>query len=287
MMKEKERLPKKHMKKFLAAGAVVLALAGIIIDSRFRLTVSEYTLSFDKLPESFRGFRIVQLSDLHMMQFGEDNSRLLSLVSEQRPDIIVLTGDFINRSNGSRPQAGKLRPFLRSLSELAPCFFVSGNHDWASGEIYGLAELLDECGIDYLRNEYILLEHDGDSVVLAGAEDPNGWADMPKPPEFIDSVRQENPDKFLILLGHRDNWMDRYPDLDADLIFCGHGHGGVVRLPFIGGVFGTEFNLFPKYDGGVFNNGNYDLVVSRGLGNANPIPRFLNPPEIVTVILEK
>lgn len=283
----KERLPKKHTKKFLAAGAVVLALAGIIIDSRFRLTVSEYTLNYDRLPESFRGFRIVQLSDLHMMQFGEDNSRLLSLVSEQGPDIIVLTGDFMNRSGGDGFQAEELRPFLRSLSEIAPCFFVSGNHDWASGEIYDFAEILDECGIDYLRNEYILLEHDGDSVVLAGAEDPNGWADMPKPPEFIESVRQEHPDEFLILLGHRDNWLNRYPDLDVDLIFCGHGHGGIVRLPLIGGLLGTDFRFFPKYDGGVFNEGNYDLVVSRGLGNSNPVPRFLNPPEIVTVILEK
>lgn len=277
----------RRRKKILAAGAIALALAGIIIDSRFRLTVSEYTLSCDKLPDSFRGFRIVQLSDLHMMQFGEDNSRLLSLVSEQKPDIIVLTGDFINRSRTAGAQSEKLRPFLRSLSETAPCFFVSGNHDWASGELPAFAELLEDCGVDYLRNEYILLEHDGDSIVLAGAEDPNGWADMPKPPEFIESIRQENPDKFLILLGHRDNWLDRFPNLDVDLIFCGHGHGGVVRLPLIGGVFGTECNLFPKYDGGVFSNGNYDLVVSRGLGNANPIPRFLNPPEVVTVILDK
>lgn len=279
--------PKNSKKKFLAAGAIVLALAGIIIDSRFRLTASEYILSFDRLPESFRGFRIVQLSDLHMMQFGEDNSRLLSLVSEQKPDIIVLTGDFINRRRSTGTQTKILRPFLRNLSEIAPCFFVSGNHDWASGELPAFSELLDDCGIDYLRNGYILLEHDGDSIVLAGVEDPNGWADMPKPPKFIEKVRQENPDKFLILLGHRDYWLKKYPDLDVDLIICGHGHGGVVRLPIIGGLLGTDFKLFPKYDGGVFNEGNYDLVVSRGLGNSNPIPRFLNPPEVVTIILEK
>lgn len=283
----KERLPKKHRKKILAAGAVVLTLAGLIIDSRFRLTVSEYTLNYDKLPDNFRGFRIVQLSDLHMMEFGEDNSRLLSAVAEQGPDIIVLTGDFMNRTGGDGAQAGELRPFLRSLSKIAPCFFVSGNHDWASGEIFDLAEVLEDCGIDYLRNEYIPLERNGDSIVLAGVEDPNGWADMPKPPEFIDIVRQEYPDEFLILLGHRDNWLGKYPDLDVDMIFCGHGHGGVVRLPIIGGLLGMDFKFFPEYDGGVFNGGKYDLVVSRGLGNSNPIPRFLNPPEIVTVILEK
>lgn len=269
-------------------GAIALILAALIADSRFRLTVSEYTLGSGRLPEPFRGFRIVQLSDLHMAEFGRDNEKLLAAVYGQKPDVIVLTGDFINRrsKSGPEPQGEKLRDFLSRLSEIAPCYFVSGNHEWASGELPSFARVLSDCGISYLKNEYVLLEREGETIVLAGAEDPNGRADMPSPHELIERVRDEQGDKYTVLLGHRDNWLTKYPQLDVDLVFCGHGHGGIVRLPFIGGLLGTEMNLFPEYDGGVFNEGGYDMVVSRGLGSNVPIPRFLNPPEIVTVVLE-
>lgn len=282
------RASRKRRRRLLTAGAVALIAAVIIADSRWRITSAEYDLSYENLPESFCGFRIVQLSDLHMMQFGRDNRLLLEAVRKQRPDIIVMTGDFINRSGKSDgPQGEKLTGFLSELSQLAPCYYVSGNHDWASGELADFAQILSDCGICYLKNQYVLLERDGESIILAGAEDPNGRADMPTPYQFIQRVREEQGDKFTVLLGHRNNWPKRYPLLDVDLIFCGHSHGGIVRLPFIGGLLGTEMNLFPKYDKGVFNEGRYDMVVSAGLGNSAPVPRFLNPPQLVTVVLDK
>ncbi len=282
-MAKKQKKKKRVVLKVMLC--LLLIMGAIIIDSCCRLTVSEFDLSYGNLPESFDGFRIVQLSDLHSAQFGKDNERLLSAVRKQKPDIIVLTGDFINRSGENKNQAEKLRTFFENLSQIAPCYFVSGNHEWASNELPQLADVLEQSGIMYLRNEFVPLEKGGDTIILAGVDDRNGWADMTRPNELISEIRQEYPESFIAFLGHRDDWLKKYPDLDVDIVFSGHAHGGVVRLPFVGGVFSTEYDLFPEYDAGVYNEGTYDLVLSRGLGNFNIIPRFLNPPEIITCTL--
>ena len=279
---------KRRRRTLLIILALAIALAAIVIDSANRLTVTSFELSYENLPASFDGFKIVQLTDLHLHQFGEDNWRLVERVAEEKPDIIVLTGDFINRRlvDAQMGQSEELRVFFKTLSELAPCYFVSGNHEWASGEIDSLAAILDEAGIRYLRNEYVRLEKQGESIILAGVEDPNGPVDMLKPDALVKNLHEEYPQSFVVFLGHRDNWLQKYPTLDVDLIFSGHAHGGVVRLPFIGGIFSTEYELFPRYDAGLYNEGSYDFVLSRGLGNFNIIPRFLNPPEIVSATLQ-
>lgn len=282
----KSKLKKRRWPLVLLIIAVILT--AIVLDSRLRLTVTEYQLGYNNLPESFNGYRIVQLSDLHLQQFGADNERLLNKVKAQNPDLIVLTGDFINRNTSGEDlnQSVSLRAFFEELAPIAPAYFVTGNHEWASGEQAELESILTAAGIKCLKNEFTLLERGGDQIVLAGVDDPNGPADMTTPTELVSNIRESCPESFVVFLGHRDDWLERYPMLDVDIIFCGHAHGGIVRLPFAGGVLGTSFNLFPKYDAGVFNEGGYDMVLSRGLGNNVPVPRFLNPPQIVTVILQ-
>ncbi|MBP8641109.1 MAG: metallophosphoesterase [Oscillospiraceae bacterium] len=280
--------PKKKKHKGLAVtGAILLLTAAVFLDSRFRIVDTEYSLYYENLPQSFDGYRVVQLSDLHTAQFGEDNDKLINDVTEQNPDIIVITGDLLVRhmekTNGEQTQA--MKPLLEELTEIAPCYFVSGNHEWASGEISELTALLEQLNIIYLKNEFVIIEKGGESIVLAGVEDPNGPADMMKPDELAGIISRNYPDKYIMLLAHRNNWLEKYPDLPVDTILCGHAHGGIVRLPLVGGILGTEMDFLPKYDAGVFNEGNYDLVVSRGLGGQ--IPRFLNNPELVTVVLKK
>ena len=280
--------PKKKKHRGIALTAAILLLtAAVFLDSRYRIVDTEYSLYYEKLPQSFDGYRIVQLSDLHTAQFGENKENLISVVTEQNPDIIVITGDLLIRHavKTSGEQTKAIRPFLEELSQIAPCYFVSGNHEWASGEISDLTSLLSELDIVYLNNEFVLLEKGGESIVLAGVEDPNGLADMMKPDELVATISNNYPDKYTLLLAHRNNWLTKYPDLPVDTILCGHAHGGIVRLPLVGGVLGTEMDIFPKYDAGIFNEGSYDMVVSRGLGGQ--IPRFLNNPEVVTVILKK
>jgi predicted MPP superfamily phosphohydrolase len=279
--------PKKSKHHGLTVLFLIIAIVALLtLDSRYRLVATEYELSYSNLPTSFDGYRIVQLSDLHMKDFGD---KLPELVAEKEPDIIVLTGDFLNMRTKATEglQTEKLRPILESLAKIAPCYFVSGNHEWASGEMSELTALLEELDIKYLRNEFVLLEKGDDSIVLAGVEDPNGPADMIKPDKLMQIIYENYPDKYKVLLAHRNDWMIKYPNLPVDTLLCGHAHGGIIRLPFMGGVFGTEMGFFPKYDSGVFNEDNYDMVLSRGLGGYSIPPRFLNNPEVVTVILKK
>ena len=154
------------------------------------------------------------------------------------------------------------------------------------GMAYTLFETLEGAGAVCLRNEHLRLERGGGSIVLAGVDDPNGPADMAEPDEFVASLREEEPDSFVLLLAHRAYWAERYPGLDVDLILCGHTHGGIVRLPFVGGLAASNMGLFPEYDAGLFELPSYTLFISRGLGNSVPLPRFLNTPEIVSISLK-
>lgn len=257
---------------------LLLLLAVLLADSAGRVVVSEYTLSSSRLPENFDGFRIVQLSDVHGARFGEDNRILLEKVRDAMPNIVAITGDLIDEDTDMAVVDG----LLGGLVKIAPVYFVSGNHEWGDGDFDALRVLLEKHGVTYLQNEHLLLERGEDAIVLAGVEDPNGWKAMPTPDEVVDMIKEQN---FTVLLGHRNYWVEEYPALAVDLILCGHAHGGIIRIPFIGGVIGTGRELFPDYVDGAFESGRYTMIVSRGLGSA-PIPRFLNNPEIVCVTLK-
>lgn len=264
---------------------LVAIAAALLLLSKYGLSVTRLSLEFENLPRGFDGFKIVQLSDLHGSEFGQDNARLIEAVEKEEPDIIALTGDFLDEGKAGRelPALGAL---VAELIKLAPVYFVSGNHDWASGASSELFEMLTAAGVVCLRNDFVYLERGGDVLVLGGVDDPNGPADMETPDEFVARLRSEAPGAFTLLLAHRAYWAERYPELDVDLILCGHTHGGIVRLPFLGGVAGTNFALFPEYDAGLFETGAYKLYISRGLGNSVPLPRFLNTPELVSITLK-
>ena len=267
------------------AALIVLALLGAgMLLSKYGLGVTRLELGLEGLPEGFDGFRIVQLSDLHGSRFGEGNARLIEKVRAEEPELIALTGDFLDEGKTER-ELPELEALVRELAAIAPVYFVSGNHDWASGEAYTLFETLEAAGAVCLRNEYLRLERGGDSIVLAGVDDPNGPAEMAEPDEFVAQLRKEAPEDFVLLLAHRAYWAERYPELDVDLILCGHTHGGVVRLPFVGGLAASNMGLFPEYDAGLFELPGYTLFISRGLGNSVPLPRFLNTPELVSITL--
>ncbi|HBD86059.1 MAG TPA: phosphoesterase [Clostridiales bacterium] len=264
--------------------ALLIICAALLLLGKYGLSVTRYTLSSDRLPDSFEGFRIVQLSDLHGSEFGADNKRLVRAVADESPDIIVMTGDFIGKNQNYLPG---LKILVDQLVTIAPVYFVSGNHDWASGEIEDLADMLANAGVTYLKNEYLPLTRGGESILLCGVEDPNGRADMIRPDELVDIINKDFPDSFVVLLGHRNYWITKYPELKVDIIFCGHSHGGIIRIPGVGGLLGTSGELLPRYDAGLFESGRYVMIVSRGLGNSISVPRFANTPEIVTLTLNK
>ncbi len=268
--------------KFIIALVLIALMATLILDSNCRIVVTEHSIASERLPESFEGFTIVQLSDIHGRKFAKDNARLVEKVEEAQPDIIAITGDIA----GGETNLEIIDSLLERLTKIAPTYYVSGNHEWGGKRIEELENIFASRGVCYLRNEYVLLEREEDSIVLCGVEDPNGYFDMPKPDEVVERLSEEQGESYRILLGHRNYWRKKYPRLDVDLIFCGHAHGGLVRLPYIGGVLGTDFSLFPEDVDGALESGRYTMVVSRGIGNSAPIPRILNNPEIVVVKLE-
>lgn len=269
-------------KVFIIFFALLLIMAALLADSNLRIVVTEHALSSTRLPESFHGFTIVQLSDVHGKSFGEENSRLLDKTAAAEPDIIALTGDL---ADGDTDMA-VIDSLLAGLVKIAPVYYISGNHEWGEGLMPQLEELFARHGVTYLSNEYVLISSGSEEIVLAGVEDPNSWSEMPTPEEVVDIILEEQGDKYTLLLGHRNYWAEKYPELEVDIIMCGHAHGGVIRLPFVGGVLGTGFELFPEHVDGVVESGRYSMVVSRGLGNSAGIPRFLNNPEIVVLKLQ-
>lgn len=277
---------KKHRGRGCLTALIILALiaaaaAFLIKDSRDDLEISRYEVKSQKLPESFDGFKIVQLSDLHGAEFGEDGMGLVEKVKELEPDIIALTGDFVT-DEGDLAAVEKL---AARLTELCPVYFISGNHEFGSGLAVKVRNILERAGVKYLSNEYLTISRGEDGILLGGVEDPLAYADMLSPDELAQKMNDAAPDAFKILLGHRNYWMTEYPELPVDLIFCGHAHGGLIRIPGVGGLIGTDRRLFPDFDAGQFNNGRYTLIVSRGLGNSVSIPRVFNRPEIVCVEL--
>lgn len=279
---------KKHRGRGCLTALIILALiaaaaAFLIKDSRDDLEISRYEVKSQKLPESFDGFKIVQLSDLHGAEFGEDGMELVEKVKELEPDIIALTGDFVT-DEGDLAAVEKL---AARLVKLCPVYFVSGNHEFGSGLAVKVRNILERAGVKYLSNEYLTISRGEDGILLGGVEDPLAYADMLSPDELAQKMNDAAPDAFKILLGHRNYWMTEYPELPVDLIFCGHAHGGLIRIPGVGGLIGTDRRLFPDFDAGEYNNGRYTLIVSRGLGNSVSIPRVFNRPEIVCVELTR
>lgn len=279
---------KKHRGRGCLTALIILALiaaaaAFLIKDSLEDLEISRYEVNSQKLPESFDGFKIVQLSDLHGAEFGEDGMELVDKVGSLEPDMIALTGDFIT-DEGDLAAVEKL---AARLVKLCPVYFISGNHEFGSGLAVKVRNILERAGVKYLSNEYLTISRGEDEILLGGVEDPLAYADMLSPDELAQKMNDAAPDAFKILLGHRNYWMTEYPELPVDLIFCGHAHGGLIRIPGVGGLIGTDRRLFPDFDAGEYNNGRYTLIVSRGLGNSVSIPRVFNRPEIVCVELTR
>lgn len=260
---------------------LVLTAAALTADSRFHLQTSEYALSFLSLPEALDGYRIVLLSDLHGASYGRDNRRLARAVQALQPDLIALCGDFAD-SAGQLPATASL---LRQLHGLCPIAWVSGNHDWAGGALPALRRILDRYGVLRLENRFLSLDWNGARLILAGVEDPNGPADMIRPEALAAQLREEYPEDFVLWLAHRNDWLEREATLPVDLILCGHAHGGVIRLPFVGGLIGTGRRLGARFESGVYRSGGTTMLVSRGLGRSSPVPRLFNRPEIVLVVL--
>ena len=277
---------KRRLPGFLLFLALAVLAALFLRWDNTALQTTYFDPVFADLPEGFDGCRIAVLSDLHGAEFGENNQELFAAVAQESPDYIVYLGDLEDHYRG--PAAGYAETVAAGLTAVAPTYYVTGNHEWAIGDVPALKERLTSCGVTVLSNQFLTLEQNGDTLVLAGIDDPNGYADQKTPEELATEVYAAQGDPFWLLLAHRnDHFASRYSLLGADLVLSGHGHGGIIRLPFTDGLLSTDRTFFPSYTAGLYEENGSCLFVTRGLGNSGPTFRLFNRPEVAVVTLYK
>lgn len=265
----------------LIALCLFIIIAGITWwYSNYTIDKEDITVSSDRLPAAFDGFRVVEIADLHGKEFEGD--LLLRAVRDSEPDIITLNGDI----SDDESQYTYIEELLTALCDIAPTFYVTGNHEWSLPDIKEFLELVESCGVRVLANDYVTIGKDGEKIVLAGVHDPCGPYDMKTPEELVRQIRAEQGEgAYILMLAHRNDELDMWTELGADTVLVGHGHGGIIRIPFIGGLIDTDRSLFPEYTYGLFTEGRTSMMVSRGLGNSVVNFRILNPPHLPTIVL--
>ncbi len=245
----------------------------------FTVCLRAYELRSPALPPGFEGLRVAQITDLHGCERLYDG--VLRRTREAKPDLIALTGDLTDAED----QWPALEPLLQELTEIAPCFYVSGNHEWADLEPEPLFRRIAAAGVRVLRNEWVLLERGGDRLALVGFEDPNGYADMITPGALCEAVRAETG-ACILALCHRPGQFPALAEGGCSLVLSGHLHGGLIRLPVLGGLV-SPGGWLPDWDKGIFTLGDSVMLVSPGLGGSGGVPRFLNRPEVSVAVLGK
>mgnify|MGYP002516554763 FL=1 len=281
-------------KQILTKKKIICVLAGILLVlivwtawGNTALERNTYTISSRELPDAFDGYRIAQVSDLHNAEFGEGNQRLLKMLREAEPDMIAITGDLIDSRKTNIVVA---LAFAKEAVKIAPCYYVSGNHEARVSEYQDLKTGLEEAGVTVLDDAQVKIEVSGESITVIGVNDPSFHADyLTSDAEVMDRKLSELSSEdagFTILLSHRPELFDTYVAHDMDLVLTGHAHGGQFRLPLIGGLIAPNQGLFPKYDAGLYSDGSTNMIVSRGLGNSIIPFRFNNRPEVVLIELK-
>lgn len=270
------------------------------------ITVHTYTHLNKSIPDGFDGFRIVQLTDVHSVRNETQGEKIYAAILEQEPDVICVTGDLVDSryyaSHGPEGEALTLA-LMEKLVKLAPVYWVYGNHemillDDPQNNVFRVA--LQEIGVQIINNDTVrhTLESSDEVIYIGGIQDPSTlykdyrYAFLSNNGERMEamldvvSVGVRNDD-FLVLLSHRPEYLEMYDQYPIDLCLTGHAHGGQFRIPFLGGVYAPGQGFFPKYTAGLYATDDLEMYVGTGVGNSAIPIRIFNPPEILTIILEK
>lgn len=278
-------------KKFIFLAVVAIVLVALVIWIAWGNTALElntYTVSSAKLPQSFDGYRIAHVSDLHNAEMGKDNEKLLTILRDADPDMIAITGDLIDSRSTNVEIALN---FIREAVKIAPCYYVTGNHEARVNEYDELKSGMEAAGVIVLEDARTEISLEDEAITLIGVNDPSYQTDyLFGDSETVMNTKLEalhsEKDGFTLLLSHRPELFDTYVDQDVDLVLSGHAHGGQFRLPFIGGLVAPNQGLFPEYDAGIYTEGNTNMLVSRGVGNSILPFRINNRPEVILIELQ-
>lgn len=286
----------KIKKIILSILIVFFCLIGIeIIVSNNVIEVTNYEVINNKLPQEFNNYKIIQLSDIHSKEFGKENQKLIEKIEKENPDCIVLTGDMVNATDTNFESLYQL---VKKLTQKYPVYFIEGNHeqDLKQNVLQELLQKIQKEDVIVLDNEKKEIEKQGSHINIYGL-----WYNL----RYYRDIRNEyqkdyyfseekikellgeaKNNEFNLLLTHNPMYVDSYTKWGADLTLTGHVHGGMIRLPFVGGIFSPERNFFPLYDAGKYTANEKEMIVSRGIGNGKNGFRFLNNPEVVSITLK-
>lgn len=276
----------RHTKRWKAGALALAAGAALCVGAVWALQgelgVTRYELSLPEGLEGLDGLKIAQISDVHS---ADIRGELQTALREAAPDLIVFTGDLVNREDRDLSCALSLAAMA---AQIAPAYYAPGNHEADNPCYPELREGLEEAGITVLENESVQLWYRGARVNIIGL------LDLAFHPQGRTAAREELPGLIQdlsvhgalnVVLSHRPSLMEEYEESGADLVFSGHAHGGQVRMPLIGPLFAPDEGALPDYTAGTYLAGETWVVVSRGLGNGTPFPRLWNAPELVVVTM--
>lgn len=250
------------------------------------LQTSNYTVENENIPEAFDNYKIIQISDYHNVKSNKLNNDLVKSIKDEKPNIIVITGDLID---SRRTDVNAALSFLEKIKEIAPCFYVTGNHEAAIKEYSKIKPKIAEKGVKILENTHKTVTIDNQSIEILGLKDPLFYPkkERDKINKKLEKVLEKaDKDNFKILLSHRPELFDIYSEYDIGLVLSGHAHGGQFRLPFIGGLFAPGQGFFPKYTSGIFEQNGTNMIVSRGIGKSSMPFRINNRPELIVITLK-
>lgn len=278
---------KKKVKILVAA---FITIVTCIIYSNKHIDVTKYDISDNQIPKAFDGYKIAQISDLHSVNnwFQADKKSLLRKLKKNDPDIIVMTGDMVDKDDKKKKTI--TYEFIEECAKIAPVYYVTGNHETTlKKSLDAFLELVNDIdNVQVLRNKTVEIVKGDDRLVILGIDDPALLKYNTTIRKTICGLKQGYENDYVILLAHRPERIDDYVNNDVDLVFTGHAHGGQVRIPFVGGVFAPNQGLWPKYTSGVIDKDDIKMIISRGVGNSTSMfakIRFNNSPELVIATL--
>lgn len=275
-------------KKFIILNCIGLFIILLFLAFYNGLIVRKYIINSNKLAVG-EPVRIVLITDLHSHIYGNNQTKIVSLIKKQNPDIIALVGDI---ADDEEPIEGT-ELFLAGIKGLAPIYYVTGNHEFWSDDIRNIKEIIRKYNVTILENSYEQIKIKNSSIVIGGVDDPDvvnyekPEFDLQREMFYTFSELQDKPG-FKILLAHRPELIEIYKESSFDLVLSGHAHGGQVRIPFIlNGLWAPNQGWFPKYAGGVYKYDSLTHIVSRGVSYNPRLPRVFNPPEIVVIDIKR
>lgn len=282
---------------------IAIGIAYIIFENK-NLAITDYFIEQEQVPKAFDGMRFVCLTDLHNNSYGKQNKRLLAHIHAYKPDAVLIAGDMITAR-----EPKKLKIALSLLMELSnnyPVYYAPGNHElkWELWEAnrsdlqdnYKFTTYLSELknhGICYLDNDSIIIEKNKEKLQITGLNLPlmfyyKGGKPVPfDKRDMNELVGPASKTGYQILLAHMPNYLETYANWGADFVLSGHVHGGIMRIPYIGGVISPQYEIFPKYDAGIFTHNKSIMLLSRGLGTHTIPVRIFNRPELICMELKK